>query len=45
MKSFLSSDGHAARFIILHRGSAITRGHQSIDAIRTAAEESLKELH
>lgn len=29
MKSFLSSDGHAARFIILHRGgSAITRGHQ-----------------
>lgn len=46
MKSFLSSDGHAARFIILHRGDPQSpEGIKSIDAIRTAAEESLKELH
>ncbi|BBX75081.1 siderophore exporter MmpL4 [Mycobacterium shinjukuense] len=43
MKSFLSPDGHAARFIILHRGDpASPEGIKSINAIRTAAEESLK---
>ena len=43
MKSFLSPDGHAARFIILHRGDpASAEGIASINAIRTAAEESLK---
>lgn len=43
MKNFLSSDGHAARFIILHRGDpASAEGIASIDKIRTAAEESLK---
>jgi RND superfamily putative drug exporter len=43
MKSFLSPDGHAARFIILHRGDPQTaEGIASINAIRTAAEESLK---
>ena len=43
MKSFLSPDGHAARFIILHRGDpASAEGIASIDAIRTAAEEPLK---
>jgi putative drug exporter of the RND superfamily len=43
MNNFLSADGHAARFIILHRGDpASPGGIASIDAIRTAAEESLK---
>ncbi len=43
MNSFLSPDGHAARFIILHRGDpASAEGIASINAIRTAAEESLK---
>jgi RND superfamily putative drug exporter len=43
MDSFLSSDGHAARFIILHRGDpATTEGMKSVDAIHTAAEEALK---
>ncbi len=43
MKNFLSPDGHAARFIILHRGDpASAQGIASINAIRTAAEESLK---
>lgn len=43
MSLFLSSDGHAARFIILHRGDPQTaEGIASIDAIQTAAEESLK---
>ncbi len=43
MKSFISPDGHAARFIILHRGDpASAEGIASIDPIRTAAEESLK---
>jgi putative drug exporter of the RND superfamily len=43
MKSFLSPDGHAARFIILHRGDpASAEGIASVNAIRTAAEESLK---
>ncbi len=37
----LSSDGHAARFIILHGDHNHPRA-SSIDAIRTAAEESLK---
>lgn len=43
MKNFLSADGHAARFIILHRGDpASAEGIASIDKIQTAAEESLK---
>ncbi len=43
MKSFLSPDGHAARFIILHRGDpASAEGIASIDKIQTAAEEALK---
>ncbi|MEE6138760.1 RND family transporter [Mycobacterium sp. 050128] len=43
MSNFLSPDGHAARFIILHRGDpASDEGIASIDAIHTAAEESLK---
>jgi len=43
MNNFLSPDGHAARFIILHRGDPATaEGIASINAIRTAAEESLK---
>ncbi|UKN41647.1 MMPL family RND transporter [Mycobacterium lepromatosis] len=43
MQSFLSSDGYAARFIILHRGDPATgEGIASINAIRTAAEEALK---
>jgi len=43
MNSFLSPDGHAARFIILHRGDpASAAGIASIDKIQTAAEESLK---
>ena len=43
MNSFLSPDGHAARFIILHRGDPATaEGIASINTIRTAAEEALK---
>jgi RND superfamily putative drug exporter len=43
MKNFLSADGHAARFIILHRSDpASAAGIASIDNIRTAAEESTK---
>ncbi|SOJ55230.1 Siderophore exporter MmpL4 [Mycobacterium simulans] len=43
MKVFLSSDGKDARFIISHRGDPETpEGVQSIDRIRTAAEEALK---
>jgi putative drug exporter of the RND superfamily len=43
MNSFLSADGHAARFIILHRGDPQSaEGIASIDKIRTAAEESTK---
>jgi len=43
MNNFLSADGHAARFIILHRGDpASATGIASVDAMRTAAEESLK---
>ncbi|WP_077086481.1 RND family transporter [Mycobacterium rhizamassiliense] len=41
--SFLSKDGHAARFIILHRGDPATdEGMRSVDAMQTAAEEALK---
>jgi putative drug exporter of the RND superfamily len=43
MNNFLSDDGHAARFIVLHRGDpASPEGIASIDKIHTAAEESLK---
>jgi RND superfamily putative drug exporter len=43
MKLFLSPDGKAARFIISHKGDPATNeGMSSIDAIRTAAYESLK---
>ncbi|MDT5174609.1 MAG: putative drug exporter of the superfamily, partial [Mycobacterium sp.] len=43
MKSFLSPDGHAARFIVLHRGDPQSAdGIASINAIRTATEEALK---
>ncbi|WP_204080355.1 RND family transporter [Mycobacterium riyadhense] len=43
MKSFLSSDGHAARFIILHRADPQSEeGIKSVNQIRTAAEEALK---
>ncbi len=43
MSLFLSPDGHAARYIILHRGDPQTvEGIRSINAIQTAAEESLK---
>jgi RND superfamily putative drug exporter len=43
MKLFLSPDGKAARFVISHRGDPATpEGISRIDAIRTAAEESLK---
>ncbi|WP_105886853.1 RND family transporter [Mycobacterium shigaense] len=41
--SFLSADGHAARFIILHRDDPATEaGMKSVDALQTAAEEALK---
>jgi RND superfamily putative drug exporter len=43
MNNFLSADGHAARFIILHRGDPQSaEGIASVDRIRTAAEESTK---
>ncbi|OBK23987.1 RND family transporter [Mycobacterium asiaticum] len=43
MNSFLSSDGHAARFIVLHRSDPASEdGIASIDMLHTAAEESLK---
>src|SRR6202012_3003817 len=43
MKSFLSPDGHAARFIISHRGDpASPEGIARVDSIREAAEEALK---
>ena len=43
MNMFLSPDGKAARFIITHRGDPATvEGIARIDAIKTAAEESLK---
>lgn len=43
IKLFLSPDGKAARFIITHRGDPATvEAISRIDAIKTAAEESLK---
>jgi RND superfamily putative drug exporter len=43
VKLFMSPDGHAARFIITHRGNPATEeGIARIDGIRTAAEESIK---
>jgi putative drug exporter of the RND superfamily len=43
MTHFISADGRSARFIILHRGDpASATGIASIDALRTAAEESIK---
>jgi RND superfamily putative drug exporter len=43
MKLFLSPDGKAARFMISHKGDPATgEGMSRIDAIRTAAYESLK---
>lgn len=43
MNLFLSPDGHAARFFILHRGDPQTQeGIDSVNAIQTAAEQSLK---
>jgi RND superfamily putative drug exporter len=43
MKLFVSPDGKAARFIISHKGDPATdEGMSRIDAIRTAAYESLK---
>ncbi|WAJ47663.1 RND family transporter [Mycobacterium sp. Aquia_216] len=43
MNGFLSSDGHAARFIIEHRQDPSTaEGIARIEPIRIAAEESLK---
>ncbi|OAN37616.1 RND family transporter [Mycolicibacterium iranicum] len=43
MSSFLSPDGKAARFIISHKGDpGSAEGIDSIDQIRAAAEESLK---
>ena len=43
MKSFLSPDGKAARFIISHNGDPATpEGIARIDQIKTAAEEALK---
>ncbi len=43
MSSFVSPDGKAARFIILHRGDPATpEGIARIDQIRSAAEEALK---
>ena len=42
-KLFLSPDGHAARFIIAHKGDPATNeGMSRIDVIKTAAYESLK---
>ncbi|BBZ44507.1 MMPL/RND family transporter [Mycobacterium parmense] len=43
LNSFLSPDGHAARFIISHQGDPATpEGIARIDRIKTAAEEALK---
>jgi putative drug exporter of the RND superfamily len=43
VKLFLSPDGKAARFIITHRGDPATvEGIARIDAIKTAAQESVK---
>ncbi len=43
MKSFISPDGHAVRFIISHEGDPLTPdGIKLIDGIRTAAKEAMK---
>jgi RND superfamily putative drug exporter len=43
MKSFISPDGHAVRFIISHDGDPMTEeGISHIDAIKKAAKEALK---
>lgn len=43
MSSFLSPDGHAARFIVSHKGDPATaEGIARINQIKTAAEEALK---
>ena len=43
MKSFLSPDGHAVRFIISHEGDPMTaEGIARIDAIKQAAKEAIK---
>jgi RND superfamily putative drug exporter len=43
MKSFLSPDGHAVRFIIAHQGDPMTaEGISRISAIRQAAKEAMK---
>ena len=43
MASYLSPDGHSARFIISHKGDPATpEGIARVDRIRTAAQEALK---
>ena len=43
MKSFLSPDGHAVRFIISHEGDPMTiEGIERIDDIKRAAKEAIK---
>ncbi len=43
MKSFLSPDGHAVRFIISHEGDPMTAdGISRIDGIKLAAKEAMK---
>ncbi|HTX97689.1 MAG TPA: MMPL family transporter [Mycobacterium sp.] len=43
LKMFLSTDGHAARFIISHEGDpASTEGISHVDPIKNAAKEAIK---
>jgi putative drug exporter of the RND superfamily len=43
MKSFISPDGHAVRFIISHAGDPLSaEGIERIDAIKLAAKEAMK---
>ncbi len=43
MKSFISPDGHAIRFIISHEGDPLTvDGIERVDAIKLAAKEAMK---
>ncbi|WP_319451884.1 MULTISPECIES: MMPL family transporter [unclassified Mycobacterium] len=43
MKSFISPDGHAVRFIISHEGDPLSAdGIERIDAIKQAAKEAIK---
>ncbi|MBI3214770.1 MAG: MMPL family transporter [Mycobacterium sp.] len=43
MKSFISPDGHAVRFIISHDGDPMTpEGIERVDKIRQAAKEAMK---